>query len=119
MTVGCCRLIPLPERETGNWARTVPERNHLLRRLLVSLILLLALGLASSARAALQFDVFLGYDGVVPEGAWFPVMFEVKNDGPPFTGTVDVDGGAYNQGQVRRMIVAWPPGTQNRLVIPV
>ena len=28
---------------------------------------------ALGARGALQFDAFLGYDGMVPEASWFPV----------------------------------------------
>jgi hypothetical protein len=84
---------------------------------LLGLLLFLLLGL--TARAAIQFDVFLGYDGIIPEGSWFPVMFEVKNDGPPFTATVEVDGGQFNAGQVRRMAVELPTGTLKRFVIPM
>ena len=58
---------------------------------------------ASHARAALQFDVFLGYEGIIPEASWFPVVCEIKNDGPSFTGTVELDSGVYNQGQTRRL----------------
>ena len=43
-----------------------------------------------AAQGALQFDVFLGYDAIVPEASWFPVVCEIKNDGPSFTGTVEV-----------------------------
>ncbi|HTL16197.1 MAG TPA: hypothetical protein VL793_03120, partial [Patescibacteria group bacterium] len=41
-------------------------------------------------RAAIQFDVFVGFDGIVPEASWFPLVCEIKNDGPPFTATIDV-----------------------------
>jgi len=72
----------------------------------------------NSARAVLQFDVFLGYDGFVPEACWFPIVCEVKNDGPPFTGTVEVKGG-YNQEQTLLMTVELPTGTLKRFVLPV
>ena len=39
-----------------------------------------AVGVCATADAALQFDVFLGYDFVVPEATWFPVVCEIKND---------------------------------------
>ena len=57
----------------------------------------LCLGLAAPARAALQFDVFLGYggqpsgfDGVVREAGWFPVACEVFNDGPSFNAVFEL-----------------------------
>lgn len=86
-------------------------------RVFAVLYLILLVGL--SAQAALQFDVFLGYDGIVPEASWFPVVCEVKNDGPSFTGTVEIEGGSYSQGQTRRLVVELPTGTLKRFVIPV
>src|SRR5262245_40600000 len=71
-----------------------------------------------TARAALQFDVFLGYDGTVREASWFPVVCEIKNDGPPFTGVVEVSPGDYGKGQTQQMPVELPTGTVKRLVIP-
>ncbi len=86
----------------------------------LSLIWLLFLIVASTGRAAQQFDVFLGYDGIVPEASWFPVVCEVKNDGPSFTGTVELSGGPYNnQEQMLRMPVELPTGTLKRFVLPV
>ena len=87
------------------------------RPLWLACLLLLAGALTS--RAALQFDVFLGYDGIVPEASWFPVVCEVKNDGPSFTAVIEVTPGNYNGGQVRRLVVELPTGTLKRLVIPV
>jgi len=73
----------------------------LLKRPLLLLIVLCTLG---SAQAALQFDVFLGFDagggmlgGFVPEASWFPVVCEIKNDGPGFKSAIELQGGAYNQ----------------------
>src|SRR5439155_22320611 len=72
-----------------------------------------------SSRAALQFDVFLGYDGVVPEATWFPVICEIKNDGPSFNGAIELNGGSFNQGQLHKVEVELPTGTLKRLLIPV
>src|SRR5882724_8796124 len=72
-----------------------------------------------SGRAAMQFDVFVGYDGIVPEATWFPLLFEIKNDGPSFTGTVELSSDNMNQGQARRMVVELPTGTLKRFVLPV
>jgi hypothetical protein len=77
------------------------------------------LGFALSGHAAMQFDVFLGYDGVVPEGSWFPVICEIKNDGPNFVGVVEISGGQFNAGQTRRLVVELPTGTLKRIDIPV
>src|SRR5580700_6378317 len=77
------------------------------------------LGFALSGRAAMQFDVFLGYDGVVPEGSWFPVICEIKNDGPSFVGVVEISGGHFNESQTRRLVVELPTGTLKRIDIPV
>ena len=87
--------------------------------LLVSVWLVLLAGVPGRALAALQFDVFLGYDGTVPAASWFPIVCEVKNDGPTFKGTVEVEAGTYNQGQKRLLEVELPTGTLKRLVIPV
>ena len=95
------------------------------RRWSPRVVLLIALGLlgwggsALSSRAALQFDVFLGYDGIVPQASWFPLVCEIKNDGAPFVGTVELDGGRFNQDQTRRAVVELPTGTLKRFVIPV
>lgn len=74
---------------------------------------------APRAFAALQFDVFLGFDGIVPEASWFPVVCEVKNDGPTFKATVELESGSYNAGQKRLVEVELPTGTLKRFVIPV
>src|SRR6266480_3078351 len=63
-------------------APTLP-RSHAPHALLLLLCSLL------SAHAAVRFDVFLGYDGILPEASWFPLAFEVQNDGPPFVGVVE------------------------------
>ena len=89
------------------------------RRFVLALWLPAFCGAALMSRAVLQFDVFLGYDWIVPQASWFPVVCEIKNDGPPFVGTVELDGGRYNPGQTRRAVVELPTGTLKRFVIPV
>src|SRR6266567_7378602 len=89
------------------------------RLLVLALWLAVLCFAAMSGRAAMQFDVFLGYDGVVPEATWFPLLFEIKNDGPPFVGTVELTTENMNQDQARRMVVELPTGTLKRFVLPV
>jgi hypothetical protein len=92
---------------------------------LFRLLSLTALGLAvyggpvRTAQANVQFDVFLGYDGIVPEASWFPVVCEIKNDGPAFNGLVDLSNETYGKGQNRQVAVELPTGTLKRLTIPV
>src|SRR5438874_11846260 len=73
---------------------------------LFALVLLLLCGAVFTSQAALQFDVFIGYDGIVPEATWFPMVCEVKNDGPSFTGLVELTSG--DQAQTRRALVELP-----------
>jgi hypothetical protein len=80
---------------------------------------LLLLAAALPARAAIQFDPFPGYDGLVPQASWFPVVFEIKNDGPSFNGVVEITGGGLNQEQTRRLQVELPTGTLKRVVVPM
>jgi len=89
------------------------------RRLVLALWLPVFCGVALASRAALQFDVFLGYDWIVPQACWFPVVCEIKNDGPPFVGTVELDSDRFNQEQTRRAVIELPTGTLKRFVIPV
>ena len=63
-----------------------------------------------------QCDVILGYSGVVPDSSWFPVVCEVKNDGPSFNAILEVTGGDQS---LRQMEVELPSGTLKRLVLPV
>jgi hypothetical protein len=96
-------------------ADTAAAGTPIVRGLILSFLFLFA---ALTAHAALQFDVFLGYDGVVPEASWFPVTCEIKNDGPSFKGTVEITPD-YGQGQTRREQVELPTGTLKRVFIPV
>jgi hypothetical protein len=81
---------------------------------------LLLLAGALRAGAALQFDVFLGYDGAVREAAWFPVACEVFNDGPGFNAVFELTAsGSYGADQTRRVFLELPTNTRKRFVIPV
>lgn len=95
-----------------------PRRFTRLRswRQLLALFGLLGVG---AAQAALQFDVFVGYDGIGREASWLPIVCEIKNDGPPITGFVEVSPGSYGKGQTHQFPVELPTGTLKRLTIPV
>jgi hypothetical protein len=82
-------------------------------------ILVICLSASTTLRAAIQFDVFLGHDGMVPEASWFPVICEIKNDGPTFMGTIELTGANLTAGQTVRTTVELPTGTLKRLIIPV
>src|SRR5438445_12386233 len=86
---------------------------------------LLCLGLTASARAALQFDVFVGYggqpsgfDGVVREAGWFPVACEVFNDGPSFNAAFELSSSQMVAGQTRRIAVELAANTRKRVIVP-
>jgi hypothetical protein len=85
----------------------------------VALVLLACLGLLGAARAAVRFDVFPGYDGIVPEASWFPFVFEVANDGPGFNAVIEVVPSQFDSSQSRSIAVELPTGTTKRMVIPV
>src|ERR1039458_8454194 len=90
------------------------------RRLLVSFAaaLLLLAGPASQA-AGPRFDVFLGYNNLLPDQGWFPITCEVQNDGPGFNAIIEVSASQMGRGQIRRVKVDLPTGTLKRVVIPV
>ncbi|MSU21114.1 MAG: hypothetical protein EXS30_06935 [Pedosphaera sp.] len=69
--------------------------------------------------AELQFDVFIGYDGIVRESGWFPITCEILNDGPTFNGVVEVFVGNLRSDQVRRIPLELPTNTRKRFVIPM
>jgi hypothetical protein len=71
------------------------------------------------AHAVDRFDVFLGYDTYVPEASWFPVVCEIENKGPLFSGAVTVSGGSFSDSTERRVPIELPTGTTKRVTIPV
>jgi hypothetical protein len=82
-----------------------------------AILCLVFLGVALG-RAEMQFDVFLGYDGAVREATWFPIVCEIRNDGPAFNGTIEATPGGYGKGQSQKLVVELPTGTLKRVVIP-
>lgn len=70
-------------------------------------------------RAEIQFDVFMGFDDRVREAHWFPVSFEILNDGPAFTGTVTLAPDGAFDGQHRDFRIELPTGTRKQVSIPV
>ena len=77
------------------------------------------LALAPAAQAALQFDVLVGFNGMVPQSAWFPITCELHNDGPSFQAIIEVVPERFAQAQTRRLAVELPTNTRKRVVIPV
>lgn len=86
-----------------------------------SLLFLLLLACFSfSGRAALQFDLHVGYEGKIHEASWFPIVCEVHNDGPSFNAVIEVWSGQFaGKEQVREVPVELPTNTRKRIVIPM
>jgi len=83
-------------------------------------VALLALFAVLESRAAgPRFDVFLGYNNLLPRQGWFPITCEVQNDGPAFNGIIEVSAENFGGGQTRRVKVDLPTSTLKRVVIPV
>jgi hypothetical protein len=83
-------------------------------------VLLVTLLLARLPLSAVdRFDVFLGYDTCIREMSWFPVVCEVENRGPEFTGFIEVTGGAFNNRTTRQVPLELPTGTTKRITLPV
>src|SRR5688572_16594637 len=67
-------------------------------------LLLFAIFSSSQTRAALQFDVHVGYEGNVHEASWFPIVCEIFNDGPSFNAVIEVSsGGQFANEQLREI----------------
>ncbi|MFN7139221.1 MAG: hypothetical protein ACK4UN_07780 [Limisphaerales bacterium] len=89
-------------------------------RALLLFVWLIAFSLAPNrSAAALQFDVFAGFDSYAREGNWFPMTFEVSHDGPGFRAFIEVSTGRMSQSQVRRVPIDLPTGTLKRVTVPV
>jgi len=75
--------------------------------------------LAPHCQAAPRFDVFLGYEGILPDRGWFPITCELQNDGPSFHAVIEVGANQMGREQTRTVAVDLPTGTLKRVVIPV
>lgn len=95
------------------------KRNNSLRAALLSPLIALLLLAPANLRAAIQFDAFLGLDGLVPEACWFPIVFEVYNDGPAFSGVIEVTSGMGQSGFPRLVPVELPTGTRKLITVPL
>ena len=73
----------------------------------------------AQAQSDLRFDTFIGYGNTIREGNWFPLVVEVENSGPGFTGRIEISAGSFTDAEVRGTIVELPTGTTKRLSIPV
>jgi hypothetical protein len=101
--------VPLTRSRARRWA------GHAL----AAALFLIALARPISTSAAIQFDVFIGYDGVTRESAWFPVAIEVQNDGPSFNGVIELSSSQFGGEPDRRIPVELPTNTRKRLVVPM
>src|SRR5260221_7425236 len=102
---------PLPSPLLPRRRGRTPPRSQVFTAAAAAIVfpVLILLCSAMVSRAALQFDVFLGYDGVIPEATWFPVVCEIKNDGPSFNGVIELNGGSFYQGPVPKGGGEFPP----------
>jgi hypothetical protein len=71
------------------------------------------------SHAATRFDVFLGYDGMLPDHGWFPITCELQNDGPSYNAVIEVSAQQMGREQTRSVQVDLPRGTLKRVVIPL
>jgi len=80
---------------------------------------MLVMAAAPTAKGAVRLDVFFGFDDTVHEAGWFPVAFEVFNDGPTFNGIIELSNESAGHNQSRQITLELPTGTLKREVIPV
>ena len=74
---------------------------------------------ARTAVAAIQFDAFVGYDSVVRDGAWFPITFELNNDGPALPAVIEITPPGFGNASTYRIPIELTSNTRKRLVIPM
>lgn len=101
---------------------SLPSRARTLAGLLCLLMILLGASMAgaqSFSKDIPQFDVFAGFDGVIPESDWFPVTCEVRNEGPTFLGTFEFHDNAMGGGLLRELQIELPTGTLKRFSFPM
>jgi hypothetical protein len=74
---------------------------------------------AQNLQPMIQFDMFVGFSGVQPAASWSPITFEIRNDGMPFTGIIELIQEPFDSGVRRSMAVELPTGTTKRVTLPV
>ncbi|MEP6663556.1 MAG: hypothetical protein ABJC04_07815, partial [Verrucomicrobiota bacterium] len=72
-----------------------------------------------ASEAGVQMNTFLGYDGVAPEGKWFPVVCEVRNDNASFKAFLEITFAQTGENLIRRVPVELPTSTRKRILVPV
>ena len=82
----------------------------------LGLVCLLAGG--GLAKGEVQFDVFMGFAGKARQGEWFPVTFEIFNDGQIFDGQVELRP-RFGDNLVYRYDVELATNTRKRFTIAV
>ena len=65
----------------------------------------------------IQFDVFVGYDGCVRQGAWNPVVVETFNAGPSRNAVIEVSSDRMGASTVR-LPIQLPSQTRKRVTVP-
>lgn len=80
--------------------------------------LALLLGGGGFAKGEVQFDVFMGFAGQARQGEWFPVTFEVYNDGPTFEGQIELRP-RFGNNPVYRYKVELTTNTRKRFTFPI
>ncbi|MDP6794346.1 MAG: hypothetical protein QGG00_03030 [Verrucomicrobiota bacterium] len=70
------------------------------------------------ANGEIQFDIFMGFAGKARQGDWFPVTFEIHNDGPTFDGQVELRS-RFGSNPVYRYDVELATNTRKRFTLPV
>jgi len=71
-------------------------------------------------KASVEYDLpIVGYGGVMPQNAWFPVTCELQNTVPTFTGVIEISNDQLSKGQSRQMKIELPANTLKRVTIPV
>ena len=85
---------------------------------LVRLCLACFLTGGSLVRGEVQFDIFMGFAGKARQGDWFPVTFEIFNDGSTFDGQVELRP-RFGDNPVYRYDVELTANTRKRFTLSV
>jgi len=92
-----------------------PQSTCLFTRL-TKLVLVSLLAGNGLAHGAVQFDLFMGFAGKARQGEWFPVTFEIFNDGATFDGQIEL---RPRFGNVYSYNVELATNTRKRFTLPV
>ena len=116
---GVRRYIKVPSPICHTQMNGVPQgfsNKTTLRWLFIFLLLLVS---TARLRAAIQFDAFVGYDSIVRDGSWFPVTFELFNDGPAMAAVIEIAPPGFGNATTYRIPIDLTSNTRKRLVVPM